>query len=111
MEIVFMSRTTRALVYARSSGWVRFLVGVIVLGSCIAFFASGYSPPGALGEVLRHNQQHDIDASPLFYSEVENMRELEAGLAELMNGTGDRGGNRRVPSGENQAKRCEQENE
>ena len=78
----------RAFARSRSNGWVRFLIGLIVLGSCIAFFASGYSPPGVLGEVLRHNQQHDIDASPLFYSEVENMQELEVRLAELMDEAG-----------------------
>jgi hypothetical protein len=88
MEMVVKDRTTHALAYARSNGWVRFLVGLIVLGSCIAFFASGYTPPGVLGEVLRHNQQHDIDASPLFYSEVENMQELETGVAELMGAAG-----------------------
>ena len=64
--------------------WVRFLIGLTALALFIAFFASGYSPPGVLGEVLRHNQQYDIDASPLFYSEVENMQELEAELRELM---------------------------
>jgi len=63
--------------------WTRFFCGLALLGLFAAFFASGYSPPGMLGEVLRHNQQNDIDASPLFYSEVENMRELEEGVAEL----------------------------
>jgi len=66
------------------SRWIRFFIGLSVLALFVAFFASGYSPPGALGEVLRHNQEYDIDASPLFYSEVENMQELEAGLSELM---------------------------
>jgi hypothetical protein len=47
------------------------------------FFASGYSPPGPCGDVLRHNQARDIDASPLFYSEVENMTELERGVMLL----------------------------
>ena len=70
--------------------WVRFLIGLAVLTLFVAFFASGYSPPGVLGEVLRHNQQHDIDASPLFYSEVENMPELEAALADLMEDSGRR---------------------
>jgi hypothetical protein len=68
----------------RVKDWVRFVIGLVMLGSCVAFFASGYSPPGVLGAVLRHNQQHGIDASPLIYSEVENMQELEAALAELM---------------------------
>ncbi|MCK4462543.1 MAG: hypothetical protein KAW46_12110 [candidate division Zixibacteria bacterium] len=38
--------------------------------------------PGICGEVLRHNQSQDIDASPLFYTDVENMAELEEGLAK-----------------------------
>jgi anti-sigma factor RsiW len=61
----------------------RFLVGLALLGLLAAFFASGYAPPGAAGEVLRHNRLHDIDASPLIYSEVEHMTELEAGVRRL----------------------------
>ena len=60
---------------------LRLAVGLALLASIVGFFASGYTPPGPLGEVLRHNQELDIDASPLFYTEVENMQELEAGLA------------------------------
>ena len=63
--------------------WCKFVAGLAILTLMIAFFSSGYSPPGILGEVLRHNQEFDIDASPLFYSEVENMAELENGIREL----------------------------
>jgi hypothetical protein len=59
----------------------RLAVGLVLLAAFAGFFVSGYSPPGPLGEVLRHNQAHGIDASPLFYTEVENMHELESGLA------------------------------
>jgi hypothetical protein len=62
--------------------WTRFFVGLVLLGLFVTFFASGYAPPGVFGEVLRHNQEHDIDASPLFYTDVENMHELEAGLVQ-----------------------------
>ena len=65
--------------------WIRFFIGLVLLWLSVAFFASGISPPGIAGEVLRHNKAHDIDASPLFYSEVENMQELEEGLAKLRN--------------------------
>jgi len=71
----------------RPGRWIRFFVGLTLLCSCVAFFASGYSPPGPLGEVLRHNQLHEIDASPLFYTEVENMHELESGLTGLKSAT------------------------
>ena len=64
--------------------WGKFVLGLALLALTIAFFSSGYSPPGSFGEVLRHNQANSIDASPLFYSEVENMAELERGLKILI---------------------------
>ncbi len=57
--------------------------GLIMLCALVSFFASGYSPPGVCGEVLRHNQANDIDASALFYTDVDNIAELEQGLARL----------------------------
>jgi hypothetical protein len=63
--------------------WFKFVIGLVILVVIIIFFSSGYSPPGVFGEVLRHNQENSIDASPLFYSEVENMAELEKGVREL----------------------------
>jgi len=68
---------------------LRLAVGLALLASIVGFFASGFAPPGPLGEVLRHNQELDIDASPLFYTEVENMQELETGLVELTRGADD----------------------
>jgi hypothetical protein len=65
------------------AAWLRFLLGILALALFFGFFASGYSPPGVFGEVLRHNQAEDIDASPLLYSEVEHMQELEEGVREL----------------------------
>ena len=59
---------------------LRFAVGLICLAAFFGFFASGYSPPGILGEVLRHNQAYNINATPLLYSELENMPELEEGV-------------------------------
>ena len=39
------------------------------------------SPPvGMVGDVVRNNIAEDIDASPLFYAEVEHMGELEDGI-------------------------------
>jgi len=56
--------------------WMRFILGLCGLIALALFFASGYTPPGICGEVVRHNQQADIDASPFFYGDVENMLEL-----------------------------------
>ncbi len=67
----------------RLRAWLKFGVGLVVLVALVAFFAGGYSPPGACGDVLRHNQANEIDASPLFYTEVANMSQLEEGIVEL----------------------------
>lgn len=73
----------------RVKEWLKFFAGLLSLAAVIGFLGSGISPPGALGEVLRHNQRYDIDATPLFYSEVENMAELEQGACELIKQTDD----------------------
>ena len=75
--------SNEAIIREQRLRWVKFIVGLALLALAIIFFSSGYSPPGVLGEVLRHNQACSIDASPLFYSEVENMIDLEKGVAEL----------------------------
>jgi len=49
----------------------------------VGFLMTGYTPPGIAGEVLGHNRRLDIDASPLFYSEVEHMADLEAGVRQM----------------------------
>jgi hypothetical protein len=65
-------------------GVLRFIAGLSMLAGFIWFFASGYSFPGVFGEVLRHNQSYNIDASPLFYSEVEHMSALEEGARVMI---------------------------
>ena len=80
---------------SRFKGVLRLLLGLTILLSLFAFFASGLFPPGICGEVLRHNKQENIDASPLIYSEVENMRELEHAVRVMrQNAIRDKGQNR-----------------
>ena len=63
--------------------WARFFLGLIGLLLFYAFFASGYTPPGIFGTVLRHNQTYNVDATALFYTELEQMSEYEEGVLEL----------------------------
>ena len=63
--------------------WLRFVLAVAVLALFIGLVASGLTPPGVFGEVLRHNQAEDIDASPLIYTDVEHMHDLEEGVRQL----------------------------
>ena len=62
--------------------WRRFLIGVICLTGAVFFFTRGPTPPGVLGEVIRHNQAAAIDAASLVPYDVENIVEIQAGLTE-----------------------------
>lgn len=61
----------------------RFIASLAMLLALVGFLASGQTTPGVLGEVVRHNQANDIDASPLIYSDVENMAQLEAAVRTM----------------------------
>ena len=63
--------------------WLRFLVGLTALVLFVALLASGVTPPGIAGDVLRHNRACDIDASPMVPSEVDHMRQLEARVRQM----------------------------
>jgi hypothetical protein len=71
------------MVKSKFKDWLKFISGILLLIMVIGFFSSGITPPGVFGEVLRHNMNNDIDASPLFYSDLENMAELEKGVQEM----------------------------
>ncbi len=58
------------------AGWLKLIIGAGILSLVAGFFASGYTPPGICGEVVRHNQKMKIDASPFFYGDVENFSEI-----------------------------------
>ncbi len=61
--------------------WFRFFAGLALMLGLALVLGSGVTPPGVLGEGIRHNRERGIDATPLFYSEVENMPDLEDALA------------------------------
>ena len=54
------------------SRWSRFLVGMALLFGFAYFLSRGYTPSGSTGEMIRHNLKYGIDATPLFYTEVED---------------------------------------
>jgi len=61
---------------------IKFAVGLLLLGGLAFFLGSGITPPGIAGEVIRHNQEHRIEATALIYSDLEDMQELERELAK-----------------------------
>ena len=55
------------------TGWVRLLAGVVAIACFVLFLMQGHTPPGATGDVFRNNMRHGIDATPLFYTDVESL--------------------------------------
>jgi hypothetical protein len=60
--------------------WLRFCGGLLVLAGFIALLATGPTP----GPVLRHNIDQDIQATALFYMDLEEMQALEERLETLL---------------------------
>ena len=52
---------------------VKFVAGAMLLAAAVVLLMQGYTPPGPAGEVFRNNLRHDIDATPLFYTEVDSL--------------------------------------
>lgn len=55
------------------AAWARFAVGGLLLACLVLLLTRGYAPPGPAGDVFRNNLQRGIDATPLFYTEVESL--------------------------------------
>ena len=60
--------------------WLRFCAGLLVLAGFIALLALGPTP----GSVLQHNLDQDVQATALFYMDLDEMPALERRLAELL---------------------------
>ena len=63
---------------------LRLLSGILIISGIIWFLGWCTPPKGVLRETIRHNLEEDIDATPIFYGDVENMTEIEAGLRDLI---------------------------
>lgn len=87
-----MTRITCNKTHARGTGrflaWLKLFGGACVITGIAILFGSGLTPPGVCGEVIRHNQEAEIDASPFFYGDVDNMLDLIEGAERLYNKPG-----------------------
>jgi hypothetical protein len=63
---------------------VRFVAGFLLLATVVLGLMQGYTPPGVVGEVLRHNIREGIDATPLFYTESEASYEAERAIRNTL---------------------------
>ena len=62
-----------------SRGWWRLAAGILLLSGFILLLATAPLP----GSVLRHNHEQDIEATALFYMDLDRMQEIERTLDSL----------------------------
>ena len=60
--------------------WLRFSAGLLLLAGFIALMAMGPTP----GPVLQNNAEQEIQATALFYMDLEEMPALERRLERLV---------------------------
>jgi len=63
--------------------WLRLAIGVALLAAAFALLARGPLIPGPAGRVLEQNRERDIQATALFYSDLERMPEIQARLERM----------------------------
>ncbi len=68
----------------RMYGYIKLVIYSALLILFYLAVINSTPPGGMVGDVLRNNTDVGIDASPLFYSEVEHMGELEDGVGEMI---------------------------
>jgi hypothetical protein len=57
----------------RFADWAKLIGGALLLSLVLILLMQGYAPPGPAGDVFRNNLRNRIDATPLFYTEVESL--------------------------------------
>jgi hypothetical protein len=55
----------------RPADWMRLVAGCLLLTLFVFLLMQGCTPPGPAGEVFRNNMENRIDATPLFYTDLE----------------------------------------
>ena len=67
-----MSDETVSVDKRRYTAWLKLTAGTLLLAAVVLLLTLGNVPPGPAGDVIRNNLQKGIDATPLFYTELES---------------------------------------
>ena len=68
---------------SRLLGWLKFCCGLLLLCALLLLIVQSPLPGGIAGEVVRNNHALQIDASPLFYSEVDGIFEMQRNVLAM----------------------------
>ena len=60
--------------------WLRFLIGLCLFALFFGFLCTAPRPPGLAGKLILRNLDHDVQATALFYSDLECMLQIEQRL-------------------------------
>ena len=60
-----------------SNRWLRLCIGIALLGGFFAFLTTNPRLPGTAGEIVDRNLSQDIQATALFYADLDRMPEIE----------------------------------
>ncbi len=63
--------------------FAKLALGLCMLVGLILTLMFAPPPPGAPGAVIRHNRAAGIDATPLIYSDLDHMSDLEEGVRRM----------------------------
>ena len=79
----FEHKKTESGISRKPKDWLKFILGLAGLGMFGFLAAQEYDPPGPVGEVLRRGNRSMVEATALFYSEVDEMPEYEQIVAGI----------------------------
>jgi hypothetical protein len=60
------------------------MIGIVLMVSVLVASATGLIPSDCAGGVISHNMANKIDATPLIYTESEDMPRLEEGVMDCL---------------------------
>jgi hypothetical protein len=64
--------------------WVRRGLGLALLAAVLAFLITGPGLPGPAGTIIQRNIDQDIQATALFYMDLDRMPEIQEDLEVLL---------------------------
>lgn len=67
----------------RFKSYIKLIAGCAALFMILLAVSSGKIPTGGEGSVIEHNLKEKRDATPLIYSESEEMPRLQQNLSEI----------------------------
>jgi hypothetical protein len=60
--------------------WIRLCIGLTVLAAVFGFLSTEPRPPGMAGAIIDRNLEHDVQATALFYMDLDRMPEIQRRL-------------------------------